>query len=91
MVRHHHKFMQKIFLLGPVLEHNFNKQAGNLFHLEQASLFQHICGDKISGFGGFSAIGDSQASTSAAKAGGIVAAYRRAKALLHPVTAGSIH
>ena len=40
VIRHDHKFMQKIFLFRPVLEHDFNEQAGNLFYLEQASFFQ---------------------------------------------------
>ena len=74
MVRHHHKFMQKIFLLRPVLQHHFNEQPGNLFHLEQTSLFENIGSDEVSGFGGSSAVWDSQTVTSAAKAAGIVAA-----------------
>ena len=60
VVRHDYKFMEQIFPFGPVLEHDCNKVAGNLFHLEQASLFQHIGGDKVCGFGGSSAIGNSQ-------------------------------
>jgi len=74
VVRHDYKFMEQIFPFGPVLEHDCNKVAGNLFHLEQASLFQHIGGDEVCGFGGSSAMGNSQASTSAAKAGEILAA-----------------
>ena len=74
MVRHHYKFMQLIFLSCAVVEHDFNEQASNLFYLEQASLFQHVGGDKVCGCGGSSAIGNSQSITSAAKAGGILTA-----------------
>jgi len=37
VVRHGNKFMEEIFLLRPVLEHDFNEQSDDLFHLEQAS------------------------------------------------------
>jgi hypothetical protein len=74
VIRHDHKFMQKKFLFDPVREDDFDKQPGNLFHLEQTSLFQHIGGDKVSGLRCSSAMWNSQKVTSAAKAAGIVAA-----------------
>ena len=53
MVRHHHELMQLIFLHASVLVHDFNEQPGDLFHLEQASLFHHISSDEVCGFGWF--------------------------------------
>jgi hypothetical protein len=49
MVRHDNKFVQKILFLSPVLQHDFNEEAGYLVNLEQASFFQDIGSNKVGG------------------------------------------
>ena len=47
MVRHDNKFMQQILFLRSVLQHHFNKEPGNLLHLEEALFLKDIGSDKI--------------------------------------------
>jgi len=47
MVRHDNKFMQQILFLRPVLQHHFNKEPGNLLHLEEALFLKDIGSNKI--------------------------------------------
>ena len=68
MVRHDNKFMQQILFLRSVLQHHFNKEPGNLLHMEEALFLKDIGSDKIGGFSCCPSMRNGQEVTSAAKA-----------------------
>jgi len=68
MFRHDNKLMQKIFFLYSVIHHDFNKEPGNLLHVEETFSVEHIGGDKVGGFSCSPSMRNRQKVTSAAKA-----------------------
>jgi hypothetical protein len=52
--------MQQVLLLFSLIQQSFDEEPRYLVDLEETSLLQHICGGKVSGFAGYTAIGNGQ-------------------------------
>jgi len=51
MVLHDDKLMQEVLLLHSVMQKDFYEKLSTSFNLKYRLPFEHICGDKVSGFG----------------------------------------
>ena len=84
MVWHDNKFMQLIFFLRSVVQHDFNQQRSNLFYMEERFSFKDIGSDKVGGLCCGSSMRDRQNGPQRLKPEFIVAC-RKPEGLLHPV------
>ena len=78
VIWHDNKFMEEIFLLCSVGQHDIDEEPGDFIGLEKAHFHQHVSGDEVSRLAGGSAMGNTQEITSAAKAVEILAALPQA-------------